>query len=522
MKRILVIRLHRLGDVLQLTPMLAGLKAQHPEAAITLATGDNLVELMHDQPYIDEIVSIPESQYRFELKNKPERRAHIYHELYDGLAALKERRFDLAINRQYEEGALMAYLIDAGEIRGGAFSPEREFYFADQPAAELFDFVKKDRRKNRRNLVDWASLIAGVRPGGFDMSIRLAASDRWEAADLLAQNGVASGDDPVAVQMGAARTFRHWGAENHVRLLQDLILRRKRKVILLGTREEKPLVDAVKAQLPPDIQGLIDLTGKTSLRVLGGVLERCRLLITGDTGTMHLATAVGTRVLALFYGTAFPWETGPYGNGHLILYADEPCAPCGRPEDCPLSQRCRNAITPEHVLTAFDIADSPRDGAAIDLKRAFDGRVRLFMTQIESGTGQSLAPIDDEALRQYSTTQSPQPAAADVLAEHLNRLERYKSDLLHDYCLGDREALTQTFSRHIVQWLKLMEYLNKTCPERALLEALGADLMPVIEQAAQALQDSDFALISDMVRSQFPRHMDRVAQIAHTHEEMKG
>src|SRR5207245_6280525 len=80
----------------------------------------------------------------------------------------------------------------------------------------------------------------------------------------------------------------------------------------------------------------IDLMGQTTLKELIALLRRTRLLITNDSGPMHLAAAVGTPVIALF-GPTDPARTGPYGTGHTVLRSGVPCSPC-------FSRRCTNAV----------------------------------------------------------------------------------------------------------------------------------------------------------------------------------
>jgi ADP-heptose:LPS heptosyltransferase len=92
------------------------------------------------------------------------------------------------------------------------------------------------------------------------------------------------------------------------------------------------------------------LTGRTTLLQLGAVLEQCDILVTGDTGPMHAATAVGTRVVALF-GAADPDRTGPLGRGHRIIQAPGvACVPC-RSRTCrnPVPLECMKKIAPETV-----------------------------------------------------------------------------------------------------------------------------------------------------------------------------
>src|SRR3989304_586171 len=88
-----------------------------------------------------------------------------------------------------------------------------------------------------------------------------------------------------------------------------------------------------------------DLTGKTGLLQLAALLERCQLLITNDTGTMHVAAAVGTPVVALF-GSTNPTTTGPWGHGHTVVKKDVSCSPCLK-RVCPTDHPCMKLITVE-------------------------------------------------------------------------------------------------------------------------------------------------------------------------------
>ncbi len=89
------------------------------------------------------------------------------------------------------------------------------------------------------------------------------------------------------------------------------------------------------------------MTGKTGLLQLAALLERCTLLVTNDTGTMHVGAAVGTPVVALF-GSTPPLVTGPWGEGHKVVRKDVPCSPCWK-RVCPTDHRCMDLITVDEV-----------------------------------------------------------------------------------------------------------------------------------------------------------------------------
>ena len=117
----------------------------------------------------------------------------------------------------------------------------------------------------------------------------------------------------------------------------------------LGKEEEGPTGKEILRHLK---DGGIDLTGKTRLLQLAALLERCQLLVTNDTGTMHIATAVGTPVVALF-GSTDPSITGPWGDGHVVIKKDVPCSPCLK-RICPTDRQCMTLITVDEVEEVVD------------------------------------------------------------------------------------------------------------------------------------------------------------------------
>ena len=112
---ILVIRTHRFGDILQLTPMLQGLKKKFPDGEISFLTGSDMTDLVACNPDVDEVFSIPEKEYRWFLKNRPEQYSRIHNELYDLISELRQKDFQLIVNRQYEFGSVLAWLIGGAE-----------------------------------------------------------------------------------------------------------------------------------------------------------------------------------------------------------------------------------------------------------------------------------------------------------------------------------------------------------------------------------------------------------------------
>lgn len=244
---ILVIRTHRLGDILQLTPMLRGLKMHYPRSRIYFITGQDYTALLQGNPHVDAVIPVPEKEYRYVIKNEPQKHCRIFNELYDLIAELRRIGFDLIINRQYEWGAVLAGLVGAERIVGGAWSGEKGFYFADSPSAELFETIRRDRRANHTNLADWACRIAlPARKRYLAPCFPVSPVAMNRAKRLLQGLNSKDGSPPVAVHMGAAKSFRQWRKENYLELLARLIREQRKAIVLTGGPEEVSLTSRTR------------------------------------------------------------------------------------------------------------------------------------------------------------------------------------------------------------------------------------------------------------------------------------
>lgn len=147
----------------------------------------------------------------------------------------------------------------------------------------------------------------------------------------------------VGLQLGASADARRWPVENFA-CLGDAIAESGFVPVLLGSPSEKKLADEYAQKA---VGQFISLVGETDMQMLAAVLCNTALLISNDTGTMHLAAGLGVKVLGFFLATAQPWDTGPYLEGCCSLEPDLPCHPCAFTAPCPNGYTCRSAITPE-------------------------------------------------------------------------------------------------------------------------------------------------------------------------------
>jgi hypothetical protein len=201
------------------------------------------------------------------------------------------------------------------------------------------------RKEDLFNIVDLQMGIGGLPPAPEKGYLPVTDGRRREARDLLEANGRRPGRKLIALQTAASELHRAWDLEGFSVLAQSLRANGFADIVLLGDARERERVERLAESIGMPV---IDLAGKTSLLQLPAVLEACDLLISNDTGTIHVAAAVGLRTLGLYFSTAYYSETAPYGADHVVLQVEIPCAPCSSSSRCAV-QTCRGFLRPDAV-----------------------------------------------------------------------------------------------------------------------------------------------------------------------------
>ena len=348
-KDICVVQLARFGDFLQTTPLLAALKKAHPKARLNVVVNTTQAELAWANPDVDEVAAVNVARLEAAANNPGRRLSDRINSLHDVLSPLMDRPCDLAINLNTSGlAALVAELIPATDRRGAVLGQDRK-RLIPAPWAGFIMSLMANRRLIRFNLVDLLASYADVTERVSDgLVYPLADEDIDQGRELLGPIGAGP---CIGFQMGSRHESRQWPVERFATLASLLIKERGATIYLLGMQSEAGLGQAMQAALVELNQNagrnVVNLMGRTSIRDLGGVLKGLDLLVTSDTGTMHLAAAVRTRILALFIGPAFCHETGPYGRGHIIMQTVTPCSPCIEGQaPCEGDHWCRQLIRP--------------------------------------------------------------------------------------------------------------------------------------------------------------------------------
>ena len=355
--RVLVLNLTRLGDLLQSQPTVAGLAAQGHR--VGLACLENFAPAASLMQGLDGLFPFPGARLLARLDQDWRLALAAYREATDRVR--HEFRPDLVINLTPSEPArLLAMSLSAAQTRG--FVLDDHGFNADTSAwAAFLQLAAASRGASPFNIVDIFRRIAGLSGapdghggdgggGGFGLRGPTSEAKTEALARLRSLLPEAPPGGYVALQLGASEERRRWPVARFAQVARGLSAAGCAPV-LVGTAGEKPLGERLRAQAEVP---LIDLMGATDLPALAAVLASCRLLVTNDTGTMHLAAGLGIPCLAVFLATAQPWDTGPYLPGSICLEPDLPCHPCAFGRACAHcaagGEACRQTIAPETVL----------------------------------------------------------------------------------------------------------------------------------------------------------------------------
>ncbi|MDA8099445.1 MAG: glycosyltransferase family 9 protein [Nitrospiraceae bacterium] len=316
-RNILIIKPGAVGDLIQMTPVVRALNKAYPTASITLLVGSaSTASLFHHHPGVREAIV-------YERSNR-HRSLPAFLQLWKDL---RSRSFDLVLN--FQRSNLKAWALVAASF------PCRILVY------------HKARKRIIHAVQNYLETLAplGIPPAGDRLEFFLDAPSRDFAKEILPSPP--SGAPVIALNPGATHAVNRWPAQRFAELADLIAERIGGQAIIIGGPDDVPLAEQIieASRTKPR-----SFAGKTSLLQLGALLERCSLLVSGDTGPMHLATAVGTPVIALF-GAADPDRTGPIGAANRVIAAsDVDCVPC-RSRSCSNKTylACMERITPDRV-----------------------------------------------------------------------------------------------------------------------------------------------------------------------------
>lgn len=387
-KNILVIRLDSLGDILMTTPAIRALKQSLPGRRITLLTSENGAKVANFIPEIDDVI----------IYNAPWMKATTTlvdnrHE-YLMAAHLQQAGFDAAvIFTVFSQSSLpAAFLCHLADI------PLTLAHCRENPYQLLSDWVKDPEpeqliRHEVRRQLDLVKHI-GCETEDEHLSFSIPGGDAHRFSRLLDRIGLDLAKPWVIIHAGASAASRRYPPEHFAQAADLLAGKYDVQVVFTGSKEERTLVRSIRTKMK---HPSFNLCGQLDLGAMGAVIQAAPVLISNNTGPVHIASAVGTPVVDL-YALTNP-QHPPWMVASRVLYHDVPCKYCYK-SICPEKHHnCLRQVEPESVVratlelleeeTRYHFDDLPEVQAGNDAIEFLPGMIGLNQTiSIESEIGQ--------------------------------------------------------------------------------------------------------------------------------------
>ena len=362
-RNILVINLMHLGDLMLVTPVLRTLRHNYPAARITLLADRILADIVQENAHIDECLLIDKKG-----------RDRSFLGIMRFARRLRKRKYDLVVNLHRNERSSALAALSGGKRIVGYTKPGFSL---------LFDHVSPDQHMVMHEV---HSHYAALRAAGIIGEIDDAGLEMWlppaaeaEAAQLWAAH-FAPEDKVIALNIGASWRTKRW-EDGYFAQVADTYLARGYHLAVMGGPTDVEMVAACRAQMrEKDHPHLHIFTGQVSLGVLAGLLRRCILFITTDSGPMHVGVAMNVPVLCMFGASPIPGFY-PYDERSISVRAPVPCHPC-RLHECPLAEaeymKCMKQMPPTLILKYADqmLAENG-ERPACELVRPIDFETRV-------------------------------------------------------------------------------------------------------------------------------------------------
>ena len=336
-RKILMVRMSAIGDIILTTPLIRAAKSAFPEATIDFLTKQKYAELLEHHPLLRRAIGFDTDQG------------------ISGLLALigelRKEHYDLVVDLQLNPRSILVRYLCGAHMQRRALK-----YSLERRLLKWFriNLLKKAPPVPERYFTALEDF--NVRPNGYGPEIFPSAADEQKAEALLQKAG-AAGQKLIGLAPGASRFTKIWPADRFAAAGEKLAKSLGAGIVILGGVEDSLISEQVVKKLKTNGTGpVLNLAGELSILQSTAVLKRLKLLLANDTALMHLATAVGTPVVAVFGPTTREFGFFPYSQKATVIQkAGMDCRPCSLHGDksCPEQHfRCMLEIDPDQVAAA--------------------------------------------------------------------------------------------------------------------------------------------------------------------------
>ncbi len=335
-RRILIIKLGSIGDVVHTLPSLAALKEAFPRAEVDWLVERKCSVILRGNSWLSEIIEVDTQRWRRDWSPATIR------EIARIISNLRAQRYDVALDFQgLWKSAIFGYLAASSRLIGFDKASLKE------PGCRMFYDMRIVPAPEARHVIDICKQLlsaVGITSGAHHFELQVLPDDERYIEQQLTSRGIG---DFIVVNPGGGWETKNWDPANYALLHDRLLAATGLPTVLTWGPGEEPLVDGILQSCA----GALPITFATSLPQLIALLKRAKLFVGGDTGPLHLAAACRTPIVGIF-GPTNPARNGPFCSQDIVVFHSVPCGPCYK-RTCPVFQKeCLRRVQVQEVYEA--------------------------------------------------------------------------------------------------------------------------------------------------------------------------
>lgn len=307
-KRILVVKLDHIGDVLLATPVFSNLRKAFPESELHALTGAWSRVILENHPHVDEVLEY--NSPMFCRTGQPTTLKQAF-QLY---RLLRRKKYDLLIELRGDWRFVMFSLLRITSKRINRASLQ---------IASKFGFAQfSDKHETTRNLdvLVRASIPTPIHNTTFAVS---PEDEKW-VSNFLTSQQIRDEDSVIAIHPGSPIPLKRWLTGRYAEVADWLVSHKRAQILFVGVKDEIPIINEIQGKMSAESK---NIAGMTNIPQLASILRKCSIFIGNDSGPMHLAAAVGIKTIGLF-GPGDPQRFGPVGKYCQTIRKKLDCPPC--------------------------------------------------------------------------------------------------------------------------------------------------------------------------------------------------
>lgn len=338
-KKILVVRYRFIGDMILTIPFLRNLRYEYPDSQIDMLVAPNSGEVIEECPYVDNFIYFDTTR-KHKYENGKGQKKSFWHYV----KLLRKEKYDKAyVLKRSLSSAILCYL---------AGIKERIGYDTEHRSIFLTKTLKYNTQKHESLCMLDVLAADGIKVKDNYLENWINKENEEKVQKLFEGNNINPNRKTAVVSATASNPGKVWDIKNFAQIIQYLSNQKNIQVIFIGAPSDKTTYENIEyneeLKIPPK-----NLCGQVNIKDSLALLKKVDFILGNDSGTLHMASSVGTKVIGL-YGP-MPYEKWKaLGNNNILLKADLDCIPCSLKGECKNNHACMKAISVESVKYAID------------------------------------------------------------------------------------------------------------------------------------------------------------------------